>query len=92
MNMHKRLVSQAGFLLLAMFSVAAWAAGAGTVTHLSGTLSVQRPDGSWFSGKAVIRFDLGERYGASEFFHRSDVHDVGLVRGVLRVGIGIARC
>lgn len=46
MNRHKRVLRQAGFLLLTMFSVAAWAAGAGTVTHLSGTLSVQRPDGS----------------------------------------------
>lgn len=37
---------QAGFLFLMLASVAALAAGAGTVTHLSGTLSVQRPDGA----------------------------------------------
>ena len=35
-----------GFLLLALFSAGVLAAGAGTVTHLSGTLSVQRGDGS----------------------------------------------
>lgn len=46
MNSYKKLANQAGFLLLAMFSMAVWAAGAGTVTHLSGTLSVQKPDGS----------------------------------------------
>ena len=39
-------LSQAGFLALAFLSTAALAAGAGTVTHLSGTLSVQRSDGS----------------------------------------------
>ena len=37
---------QAAFLLFALMSMAVLAAGAGTVTHLSGTLSVQRPDGS----------------------------------------------
>ena len=31
---------------MALFAAGALAAGAGTVTHLSGTLSVQRPDGS----------------------------------------------
>ena len=41
-----RALSQAGFLALALLSSAALAAGAGTVTHLSGTLSVQRSDGS----------------------------------------------
>jgi len=46
MNTRKLAFSQAGFLLLALFSTAALAAGVGTVTHLSGTLSVQRPDGS----------------------------------------------
>ena len=46
MNYRKLSLSQAGFLLLALFSTAALAAGAGTVTHLSGTLSVQRADGS----------------------------------------------
>jgi len=37
---------QAACLALALLSTASWAQGAGTVTHLSGTLSVQRPDGS----------------------------------------------
>jgi hypothetical protein len=36
----------AAFVLCAMVSGAALADGAGSVTHLSGTLSVQRPDGS----------------------------------------------
>lgn len=31
---------------LALVAAGAWAAGAGVVTHLSGTMSVQRPDGS----------------------------------------------
>lgn len=35
----------AGFVL-ALVAAGAWAAGAGVVTHLSGTMSVQRPDGS----------------------------------------------
>ena len=46
MNMRKLVLRQAGFLLLSLLSMGAFAAGAGTVTHLSGTLSVQRPDGS----------------------------------------------
>ena len=46
MNYRKLAMRQAGFLLMALFSAAAMAAGAGTVTHLSGTLSVQRADGS----------------------------------------------
>src|SRR5688572_311502 len=46
MNMRNLMLRQAGFLLFSLFSAAAIAAGAGTVTHLSGTLSVQRPDGS----------------------------------------------
>lgn len=37
---------KAGIVAFALCSSAALAAGAGTVTHLSGTLSVQRPDGS----------------------------------------------
>lgn len=41
-----RGLSQAGFLALALLSTAALADAAGTVTHLSGTLSVQRSDGS----------------------------------------------
>ncbi len=46
MNTLKWGLGQAGFLMFALFSAAALAAGAGTVTHLSGTLSVQRADGS----------------------------------------------
>src|SRR5512147_2055291 len=46
MSIRKMALKQVGFLLLTLFSVVAWAAGAGTVAHLSGTLSVQRPDGS----------------------------------------------
>ena len=46
MNIHKLVMRQAGFVLLALLSAGALAAGAGTVTHLSGTLSVQRADGS----------------------------------------------
>jgi len=46
MDTRKRVLKQAGFLLLSLFSAGVFAAGAGTVTHLSGTLSVQRPDGS----------------------------------------------
>ena len=42
----KSVLRQAGFVLLALFSAGAVAAGAGTVTHLSRTLSVQRADGS----------------------------------------------
>src|SRR5689334_10974562 len=45
MNIRKLMLKQAGFLLMSLASAAAFAAGAGTVTHLSGTLSVQRPDG-----------------------------------------------
>jgi FecR-like protein len=41
----KRVIRQSGFVWLALFSSGALAAGAGTVTHLSGTLSVQRSDG-----------------------------------------------
>lgn len=33
-------------VVLAMVAAGAWAAGAGVITHLSGTMSVQRPDGS----------------------------------------------
>ena len=42
----RAVLGQAGILALALFSAAALAEGAGTVIHLSGTLSVQRPDGS----------------------------------------------
>jgi len=42
----KRVIRQSGFVWLALFDTGALAAGAGTVTHLSGTLSVQRSDGS----------------------------------------------
>ena len=40
------VAKQAAFLLCALLSSTAFAQGAGTVTHLSGTLSVQRADGS----------------------------------------------
>lgn len=40
------VVRQAAFVILSVFSSAAFAAGAGTVIHLSGSLSVQRADGS----------------------------------------------
>ncbi len=33
-------------IALALAAAGAWAAGAGIITHLSGTMSVQRPDGS----------------------------------------------
>lgn len=33
-------------VMLVLVAAGAWAAGAGVVTHLSGTMSVQRPDGS----------------------------------------------
>lgn len=46
MNTLKLGLVQAGFFMFALFSASVLAAGAGTVTHLSGTLSVQRPDGS----------------------------------------------
>jgi hypothetical protein len=42
----KRSLVQAGLFFLVFLTQSAFAAGAGTVTHLSGTLSVQRPDGS----------------------------------------------
>ncbi len=41
----KRVIRELGFVWLALFATGALAAGAGTVTHLSGTLSVQRSDG-----------------------------------------------
>lgn len=44
-GIRKRL-GQVALLAMAFLSAAALAAGAGTVTHLSGTLSVQRTDGS----------------------------------------------
>ena len=46
MNAGKMISILASFALLALFSGAVLAAGAGTVTHLSGTLSAQRADGS----------------------------------------------
>jgi hypothetical protein len=46
MNILKSALAQVGFLSLALLATAAFAAGAGTVTHLSGTLSVQRADGT----------------------------------------------
>jgi hypothetical protein len=41
----KRVIRHSGFVWLALFGSGALAAGAGSVTHLSGTLSVQRSDG-----------------------------------------------
>jgi hypothetical protein len=46
MNSTKVYFSGLGFALLSAVSSMAFAAGAGQVQHLSGTLSVQRPDGS----------------------------------------------
>lgn len=46
MRNHLRVFFGFVFLTLSLVSGVAQAAGAGTVTHLSGTLSVQRPDGS----------------------------------------------
>ena len=40
------VLKQAAFILLALFNSAVLAQSAGSVTHLSGTLSVQRADGS----------------------------------------------
>jgi hypothetical protein len=40
------IVRQAAFIILSAVGSAAFAAGAGSVAHLSGSLSVQRPDGS----------------------------------------------
>jgi hypothetical protein len=42
----KRLVRGVAGVALAVIATGAWAAGAGVITHLSGTMSVQRPDGS----------------------------------------------
>lgn len=42
----KRSLVQASYVVLMLASAVAMAAGAGTVTHLSGTLSVQRSDGT----------------------------------------------
>lgn len=42
----KFVVKRAVFMILAIISSGAFAAGAGTVTHLSGSLSAQRADGS----------------------------------------------
>jgi hypothetical protein len=42
----KRIMNWMAFLCLSLVGTAVFAAGAGTVTHLSGTLSVQRPDGT----------------------------------------------
>lgn len=42
----KGLVRGVAGLMFAVVAAGAWAAGAGVITHLSGTMSVQRPDGS----------------------------------------------
>lgn len=46
MVVRKFVAGQAAFVILSVFAGAAFAAGAGTVIHLSGSLSAQRPDGS----------------------------------------------
>jgi len=46
MGTNREVLKQAAFILLALFNTAVLAQGAGSVTHLSGTLSVQRADGS----------------------------------------------
>lgn len=46
MGANKRFFGHVVFMLLGFVSAGAMAAGAGTVIHLSGTLSVQRVDGS----------------------------------------------
>jgi len=46
MSTSQVLIKRAAFILCALFGSTAFAQGAGTVTHLSGTLSVQRADGS----------------------------------------------
>jgi len=46
MSTYHGVLKQAAVICFALFSAAVFAQGAGTVTHLSGTLSVQRPDGS----------------------------------------------
>lgn len=42
----KGLLQGVAGLMLGLMAAGAWAAGAGVITHLSGTMSVQRPDGS----------------------------------------------
>ena len=42
----KGLLQGVAGLVLALVVAGAWAAGAGVITHLSGTMSVQRPDGT----------------------------------------------
>jgi len=46
MSAYQSVLKQAALVLLGVISTGALAQGAGTVTHLSGTLSVQRADGS----------------------------------------------
>ena len=46
MAVGKSLLNRAAFVVFGVISSAAFAAGAGTVTHLSGSLSAQRADGS----------------------------------------------
>jgi|RhiMethySRZTD1v2_1073278.scaffolds.fasta_scaffold13058_5 FecR protein. len=46
MSTKQLVLKQAAFILCALAGTAAFAQGAGSVVHLSGTLSVQRPDGS----------------------------------------------
>jgi len=46
MSTYQSILKRAALVLLGAISTGAFAQGAGTVTHLSGTLSVQRADGS----------------------------------------------
>ncbi len=46
MNSIKWLLQGIAGMVLALVAAGVWAAGAGVITHLSGTMSVQRPDGS----------------------------------------------
>ena len=46
MAVEKSLLNRAAFVVFGVISSAAFAAGAGTVTHLSGSLSAQAPGGS----------------------------------------------
>ena len=46
MHAFKNLLRGIAGVVLAVVAASVWAAGAGVITHLSGTMSVQRPDGS----------------------------------------------
>lgn len=46
MRAYKNFLRSMAGVVLALVATSLWAAGAGVVTHLSGTMSVQRPDGT----------------------------------------------